>query len=809
MLPSSAVRPRATILAAAVLVGLGGAGWVEGASGRLAWEVLRHDTPAIMWADTTHTVGMLIHNPSTGEWSEAHGDHLSYHWRALNGSAGVQDGMRSIFETPVASGQTVAMVAHVQAPPRSGRWVLEWEMVREQVAWYGAPTGGPPLQVRVWVVRRSVVLQAVLVVLTLGLVLVARRRERWLRPGGLPLAEVVPVAWTWLALVVLSVSFAELARRQLWQGAGVLVASSAALLALPVAALGRRWRPLGAGILVGFLSLLAVSDLAYLRFFGTIVPVVAAAAAHQIGQIEGSVTALLRGVDYCLLASCLAGLGVAASWPRPGSTIPGRRRAVGAATLVACALGAVPAGLTLVHGMSDPAFADQLFSQEMLVGQWGVLNVHLFDLARTGREWMAAGHPSQVTVDETVAYFRRRQSPGPVSGVAAGADIIHIQVESLQGWVVGARVAGQEVTPFLNRLRGEALYFPYVFDQTGQGRSSDGEFIALNSLHALDRGAVSFRRPHNQFVALPAVLRARGYATLSAHPFERGFWNRAVLHPRYGFSQMLFKRELGPGEVIGWGLADEPFFLRVADHLRAMPRPFYAFLITLGLHHPFDQFPDRLKALDVGELAGTPLGNYLHAMHYFDASLARLVAELQRQGLWDTTVLALHGDHESGVPMDAPVLQLVGAPAWDPSVFVRQQKVPFFVRIPGGRMSGERPVAGGQIDIAPTLLDVAGVVAPSSFQGRSLLGGGPSWAVLNDGSTVLENRLFVAVGPQIPAEGACFQFPEGSPRPLPECETARARGREELQMARRVVVHDMVPALLRPDEQGLLAGGER
>lgn len=99
---------------------------------------------------------------------------------------------------------------------------------------------------------------------------------------------------------------------------------------------------------------------------------------------------------------------------------------------------------------------------------------------------------------------------------------MQVQVESFQAWVVGASINGQEVTPFLNRLRRESLYFPNLFDQSGQGRSSDGEFITLNSLLALDRGAVSFRRPHNRFLALPSVLRANGYTTLSAHPFERG-----------------------------------------------------------------------------------------------------------------------------------------------------------------------------------------------------------------------------------------------------------------------------------------------
>jgi len=241
-----------------------------------------------------------------------------------------------------------------------------------------------------------------------------------------------------------------------------------------------------------------------------------------------------------------------------------------------------------------------------------------------------------------------------------------IQVESLQQWVIGARVGGAEITPFLNGLRNRALYFPFVFDQTGQGRSSDGEFAVLNSQHPLDRGAVAFRRPGNRFVTLASTLRQQGYATFSAHPFEKGFWNRGVLHPRYGFERMLFRDELGPGETIGWGLADGVFFDRMVKALQQQRAPYFAFLITLGLHHPFDLFPDRHKALEVGPLKDTPLGNYIHAMHYFDASLAAFVAELERTGVLSNTVVALYGDHESGLLVDEPLLKLAGETRWSP-----------------------------------------------------------------------------------------------------------------------------------------------
>lgn len=789
--------PVALALAALALVS-----GAKGSSRRLAWEMLRHDTPLVMWTDTIHSVQVKVHNASAQEWSEATGDHISYHWRSTDQTVVVRDGMRTSFERPVPPGEVIEVEARVKTPLDSGRWVLEWDMVREQVAWFGAPPGGPAVQARVWVVRRSVVLGVGMVLVSVLVIVVARWRPEWLHPGDWPIGDAVPVVWTWLALTSLGLGFAELGQRQLWVGGGALLASSAALAVLPVALLTPRWRAVGAGAVAALAAVSLLADLAYLRFFGSIVPVVAASAVHQVGQIEGSFFALLRPLDWWLLPAGVCGLALAVAWPRPGPARGRRRLLVAALTLVAALGGGLHAGRTVVAGLGDPRVADQLFSQEMLIGRWGVFNVHLFDLGRTVREKLQTARPDQAVLDEAVAYFRNRPPAPPPSGLARGANLLQVQVESFQGWVVGAVVNGQEVTPFLNRLRKESLYFPNVFDQSGQGRSSDGEFITLNSLHALDRGAVSFRRADNRFLALPAVLRAHGYSTLSAHPFERGFWNRAILHPRYGFSQMLFKRELGSGEVIGWGLADEPFFRKAVQKLPALHRPFYALFITLGLHHPFDQFPERHKVLDVGEAAGSPLGNYLHAMRYFDASLQFLVEELQRLGLWENTVLALYGDHESGVAIDARLLAILGVKAWEPSIVVREHRVPFLVRLPQGSLQGERRVAGGHVDIAPTLLDVLGIERPASFVGRSLLADETSWAVLNSGSTIHRDRLVVVSGPGIPHEGACFHFPSGTPRPLEECEAARRAGQQQLEMSRRVVLHDLVFELVGDAEAG-------
>ena len=114
-------------------------------------------------------------------------------------------------------------------------------------------------------------------------------------------------------------------------------------------------------------------------------------------------------------------------------------------------------------------------------------------------------------------------------------------MESLQEFAVDFVVDGQEVMPHLRRWAGDSLRFTNVTDQTNEGRTSDAEFAAMVSLLPLDHGAVAFRYPANHYVAFPQLLADRGYQTISAVPFEPGFWNRRVMHPLYGFQHSLFE----------------------------------------------------------------------------------------------------------------------------------------------------------------------------------------------------------------------------------------------------------------------------
>ena len=70
---------------------------------------------------------------------------------------------------------------------------------------------------------------------------------------------------------------------------------------------------------------------------------------------------------------------------------------------------------------------------------------------------------------------------------------------------------GQVITPFLNEFIQDSYYFDQFYHQTGQGKTSDSEFLVENSLFPLNRGAVFFTHASNEYNSLAEKLNQNGY----------------------------------------------------------------------------------------------------------------------------------------------------------------------------------------------------------------------------------------------------------------------------------------------------------
>ena len=269
-------------------------------------------------------------------------------------------------------------------------------------------------------------------------------------------------------------------------------------------------------------TLVILGDAIYYWFFGDELSASAVLAARQTGQVWSSIRSLITPSMLWLLLDMPVALWLTVRTLRAKPIEPpsGHVRLAAAMMLVIVAVaGAVPAVAILRRGELD-----QMFRNRAVMEQFGPFGYHLYDVWSYARATLFRPRATTRQVAEARDWFAERAplraGTGPFFGAARGRNLIVVQVESMQDFVVDYQVNGQDVMPHLRRWQDAGLRFTNVTDQTNEGRTSDAEFTTLVSLLPLDHGAVAFRFPGNHYVGLPRMLAERGYATLSAVPFE-------------------------------------------------------------------------------------------------------------------------------------------------------------------------------------------------------------------------------------------------------------------------------------------------
>ena len=325
------------------------------------------------------------------------------------------------------------------------------------------------------------------------------------------------------------------------------------------------------------------------------------------------------------------------------------------------------------------------------------------------------------------------QNPGgddaeedPYRGIAEGRNVITIQVEALQNFVLNLEYNGQVVTPNLNALVGaDTLYFDNYYYQIGGGNTADAEFAVNNSLYApVDEAAYS-RYADNDFYSLAKLLKDNGWTSATAfHGYVNTFWNRNVAYPGQGFDAYLSGSDYyaEPAEVAGMGVSDGEFFVRAVDYLKEQSGPFYAFMGTLTSHYAFE-LPAQYNMLTLkDEHVGTLFGNYLQSVHYFDHAVGMLIDALKAANLYDNTIITFYGDH-FGLPVyDWQSKQFLTELLGTEYTYESHFNVPLMIHIPGSGVTETKSVAGGHIDVMPTLLHLLGLKNEKGIMfGESLL----------------------------------------------------------------------------------------
>ena len=296
---------------------------------------------------------------------------------------------------------------------------------------------------------------------------------------------------------------------------------------------------------------------------------------------------------------------------------------------------------------------------------------------------------------------------------AAGTNVLVLVLESVRTSEMGVRDDAPSATPFLDSLARKHSTAP-MFYATSNFTVKSEHAIHCSALDHMIGEPVSKRETPVRTTCLPKMLSERGYRTLWFHGNDKEFYNRAAYLPKIGFEEIYSRDELDPGEelpTLGWGLPDPLVLDTALDHLEQIDEPFYAEVLTVSNHMPFEyewgiDFPEHLQP------ASSMYERYRRGIYYTDQAVKRFHDRFSRSPLARNTLLVITGDHGIWTFPDEPLSQLQKN-----EMFFR---VPLIMQSPDGRR-WPIPDIASHLDIAPTLADLLGMDVPDTFMGRSLV----------------------------------------------------------------------------------------
>jgi lipoteichoic acid synthase len=485
------------------------------------------------------------------------------------------------------------------------------------------------------------------------------------------------------------------------------------------------------------MTALLFADTMYFRYYYNAITIPVLYQIGLVGSIGESMKSLFKWQDIVFIADLpfiAAGLvALAKKRGRQGGGIPVLKRLIAAVVVFGLCFGLFQIAWSKSSTYMFP------YDNNYVVNNLGIFYFHYYDVKNYLHDNLFIDKTLTKTDKSTVnAYFDAKKPEGiKYKDAAKGKNLIVIQMEAMQQFLINKKFNGKEVTPNMNKFINDSAYFDNFYYQTGGGNTADAEFLTNTSLYPLKDGAVYFRFPSNTYEATPNLLKEQGYETYVFHANNPSFWNRTEMYKSLGFDHFISSSDYVHDEFLGWGLGDKSFLRQSLDKIDTS-KPFYGFFITLSSHHPFDYFKNY-QGFNVGKYDSTFLGNYMKAANYVDQAIGQLLDDLKRRGLYENTVIVIYGDHNAF--LKDQVNMLTGLFDYKDSNFnwVNLQKTPCFIRFPGMDNKGLQKTIGGELDILPTVANLLGFEAPHAM-GKDLFNTEKGYAVLRN-STVITDQF--------------------------------------------------------------------
>jgi phosphoglycerol transferase MdoB-like AlkP superfamily enzyme len=280
-------------------------------------------------------------------------------------------------------------------------------------------------------------------------------------------------------------------------------------------------------------------------------------------------------------------------------------------------------------------------------------------------------------------------------------DAVHIDVLRR-----GMNLKPYGATPSFDALARQGLLFTHFY-ANGE-RSMDGLAALIAGIPTLPGTAyIGMGMEQNRMAYLGHMAQQEGYETIFLQSSKRESFHVDSIAAMAGFTRYLGSEDI---PVTGHstntterGAWDHDTFQEANNLFAKAKKPFMGFVFTASTHLPFQSPGKRWQKHSPDTLEN----RFLNSLYYADWALGEFIAAAKKSGYYDNTIFILTADHVSGFAGKA-------------SDVPGMHHVPLLVVAPGLK-SGTTSRVGGQVDIIPTLAELAGWRAPQASLGHSLL----------------------------------------------------------------------------------------
>lgn len=300
-------------------------------------------------------------------------------------------------------------------------------------------------------------------------------------------------------------------------------------------------------------------------------------------------------------------------------------------------------------------------------------------------------------------------APPPTGSASPRPNIVVITLDTTRADRMGFLGSDRGLTPNLDGLARQAAVFPNAYAHVPLTTPSHatiltGTFPQFNHVNYMGDPL------GKDLPFLPDILHKNGYRTAAfvgalvldpkklAQGFDRGFdIYDAGFHRRRPGEDHYQSLERRGGEVVNRAVA----WLK--------KRPVGPFFLWVHLYDPHDPYspPEPYKTRYQAE-------PYDGEIAYTDSAVATLLAALRKQGLFDSTLIAVMADH--GEAFGEHGEKHHGIFLYDETIHV-----PLLIKAPGQRSAKKISTRVGLVDVAPTILQEARLPVPPAMQGESLV----------------------------------------------------------------------------------------